>query len=282
MSWCVLKEWYWLSGQTIPWSTNHEPPKLTCLEVCMVNNLVFRWPKPLFFMVLGGSWNVYQEHNLGRLVDVLQREHWFSKNKKQQLKYSIRTKTNPVPNLWRISHLLPHEASLLLATSSPLIFHKRWRLWSNEKKKKHTGLTFPRVILVGFCYRDPQNSFHGLFVCYNPHRSLGYNPGPFIQKKSSPQKNHGKIQLSLDPATFEVPSYLQLFRGTKRKVTKMLIIARRPLLNSWVVSESIPWVFGNPGKSFTFFRAKKICYKRPIFLRAEKPAFFPWFLGGPK
>ena len=26
------------------------------LEVFMVNNLVFRWPKPLFFMVLGGSW----------------------------------------------------------------------------------------------------------------------------------------------------------------------------------------------------------------------------------
>ena len=31
----------------------HAPPKPTCLEVCMVNNLVFRWPKPSFFMVLG-------------------------------------------------------------------------------------------------------------------------------------------------------------------------------------------------------------------------------------
>ena len=31
----------------------HGPPKPTCLEVFMVNNLVFRWPKPLFFMVLG-------------------------------------------------------------------------------------------------------------------------------------------------------------------------------------------------------------------------------------
>ena len=29
------------------------PPKPTCLEVFMVNHLVFRWPKPLFFMVLG-------------------------------------------------------------------------------------------------------------------------------------------------------------------------------------------------------------------------------------
>ena len=33
--------------------TYHGPPKPTCLEVFMVNNLVFRWPKPLFFMVLG-------------------------------------------------------------------------------------------------------------------------------------------------------------------------------------------------------------------------------------
>ena len=29
------------------------PPKPTCLEVFMVNKLVFRWPTPLFFMVLG-------------------------------------------------------------------------------------------------------------------------------------------------------------------------------------------------------------------------------------
>ena len=29
------------------------PPKPIFLEVFMVNNLVFRWPKPLFFMVLG-------------------------------------------------------------------------------------------------------------------------------------------------------------------------------------------------------------------------------------
>ena len=31
----------------------HGPPTPTCLEVLMVNNLVFRWPKPLFFIVLG-------------------------------------------------------------------------------------------------------------------------------------------------------------------------------------------------------------------------------------
>ena len=33
--------------------TYHGPPKPTFLEVFMVHSLVFRWPKPLFFMVLG-------------------------------------------------------------------------------------------------------------------------------------------------------------------------------------------------------------------------------------
>ena len=32
----------------------HGPPKPTCLEVFMVNNMVFRWQKPLFFMVKRG------------------------------------------------------------------------------------------------------------------------------------------------------------------------------------------------------------------------------------
>ena len=31
----------------------HGPPKPIFLEVFMVNNMVFRWPKPLFFMGLG-------------------------------------------------------------------------------------------------------------------------------------------------------------------------------------------------------------------------------------
>ena len=34
----------------------HGPPKPTFLELFMVNNLVFRWPKPSFFMGFGGSW----------------------------------------------------------------------------------------------------------------------------------------------------------------------------------------------------------------------------------
>ena len=36
----------------------HGPPKPTFLEVSMVNNLLFRWPKPLFFMVLG-AYGIY-------------------------------------------------------------------------------------------------------------------------------------------------------------------------------------------------------------------------------
>ena len=32
----------------------HGPPKPTLLEVLMLDNLVSRWPKPLFFMVWGG------------------------------------------------------------------------------------------------------------------------------------------------------------------------------------------------------------------------------------
>ena len=31
----------------------HGPLKPTFLEVFLVKNMVFRWPKPLFFMVLG-------------------------------------------------------------------------------------------------------------------------------------------------------------------------------------------------------------------------------------
>ena len=33
----------------------HGPPNPTFLEVFIVNSLVFRWPKPLFFMVLGAT-----------------------------------------------------------------------------------------------------------------------------------------------------------------------------------------------------------------------------------
>ena len=32
------------------------PPKPTCLEDFMVNNMVFGWPKPLIFDGFGGPW----------------------------------------------------------------------------------------------------------------------------------------------------------------------------------------------------------------------------------
>ena len=46
---CILKRY----TCAMSFFTYHGPPKLTFFEVFMVNNLVFRWPKPLFFMVWG-------------------------------------------------------------------------------------------------------------------------------------------------------------------------------------------------------------------------------------
>ena len=51
-----LESW---KSKVFPTIFYHGPPKPTFLEVFMVNNLVFRWPKPLFFHgLLGahGSW----------------------------------------------------------------------------------------------------------------------------------------------------------------------------------------------------------------------------------
>ena len=47
----------------LPWA-----PKPTFLEVFMVNNLVFRWPKPLFFMVLGAHGTVASQQESNRLA----------------------------------------------------------------------------------------------------------------------------------------------------------------------------------------------------------------------
>ena len=40
----------------------HGPHKPTFLEVFIVDKLIFRRPKPLFFMVSGGSWDIYIYH----------------------------------------------------------------------------------------------------------------------------------------------------------------------------------------------------------------------------
>ena len=49
----------------IPWASMgiHGPQQPTFLEVLMENNLVFRWPKPLFLMALGAHGN-YLLHRL--------------------------------------------------------------------------------------------------------------------------------------------------------------------------------------------------------------------------
>ena len=44
----------WGSGRLFGY---HGPPKPTCLEVFLVNNPVFKWPKPLIIVHgFGGSW----------------------------------------------------------------------------------------------------------------------------------------------------------------------------------------------------------------------------------
>ena len=52
VSWIEIGTVYYKVGPGKPVLTMG-PPKPTFLEVFMVNNLVFRWPKPIFFMGLG-------------------------------------------------------------------------------------------------------------------------------------------------------------------------------------------------------------------------------------
>ena len=68
---------------SISMSIYHGPPKATCLEVFMVNNLVFKWPKPLFFMVLGAHGiQCLQRHDL--------KSQWFCKRIMKQQSF-VRT-----------------------------------------------------------------------------------------------------------------------------------------------------------------------------------------------
>ena len=45
-------QFQFIHPRNLTYNLYHGPPKPTFLEVFMVNNLVLRWPKPLFFMVL--------------------------------------------------------------------------------------------------------------------------------------------------------------------------------------------------------------------------------------
>ena len=49
----------------------HGPPNPTFLEVFMVNNLVFRWPKPVCFHGFGGSWYRLYVRFLGSKIGML-------------------------------------------------------------------------------------------------------------------------------------------------------------------------------------------------------------------
>ena len=65
---------YRITGNHLGMNTFHGPPKPTFLEVFMVNNLVFRWPKPVFFMVLGAHGFVVPPPNpkkTGKFVGVI-------------------------------------------------------------------------------------------------------------------------------------------------------------------------------------------------------------------
>ena len=55
-----------MKNPTDPWEDGKIPwaPKPTLLDVSMVNNLVFSWPKPLFFMV-SGAHGIYIYHTFG-------------------------------------------------------------------------------------------------------------------------------------------------------------------------------------------------------------------------
>ncbi len=49
----LLTDFVWGHDPWVDMYICHGPPKPAFLEVFMLNHLVFRWPKPLFFMVLG-------------------------------------------------------------------------------------------------------------------------------------------------------------------------------------------------------------------------------------
>ena len=59
----VTKDFQGIAVKYIIMFLYHEPPRPTFLEVFVVNNLVFRWPKPFFFMVLGahGTYRLCQK-----------------------------------------------------------------------------------------------------------------------------------------------------------------------------------------------------------------------------
>ena len=82
-------------------NSNHIPwaPKPTFLEVFMVTNLVFSWPKPLFFMVLGA-------HGSECVFFFLP---WFSLSRNPRMRSTTLPETNPAklaPEKWMVGRRL--------------------------------------------------------------------------------------------------------------------------------------------------------------------------------
>ena len=65
----------------------HWPPKARCLEVFMVNNRVFRWPKPSFFMVLGAHGIVYCDSNFLPMIINVYGEKSQTKSSREKLSW---------------------------------------------------------------------------------------------------------------------------------------------------------------------------------------------------
>ena len=105
-----------------PW----EPSKPTVLEVFMVKTWVFRWPKPLFFMVLGGKTRFFSW--VGRGLIVIQfDEHVF------QMGWFNHQLEDHQQNLKRLGLLivkpLPKKTCRLYGRN-PL--NKRWSTWTSS------------------------------------------------------------------------------------------------------------------------------------------------------
>ena len=111
-----------------------------------------------------------------------------------------------------------HEASLIskflsinllyryLATSSPLIFHRRWKLWSTKKKHTHRP-DFP-MSHPGWFLLQGSPKFISWFVWVAIPTGGFSIPVRSSEKKIIPppkKTTKNQHQLSLDPATFEVP-----------------------------------------------------------------------------
>ena len=150
----VFKAWVWNGWNDMSLLLciyiYHGPPKPTCLEVSMVNNLVFRWPRPVFFTVLGANM-VDPPKNI-----ILEPLHLWDVNKPTG--WNIRTKDSIFGNthFQKKTPEKTHEVSPCYIANGDLLYrvYKRPRLfrecaffWSNHhpfrKKTRSFGYCTP-------------------------------------------------------------------------------------------------------------------------------------------